>query len=154
MANKFCRYLSNGYRIQSTGNKLTWRPCCWYSQEYQIDSPLFNQVKEKISKIDSWTPACGQCKSIEDSGMYDKSPRARSALDVADENAPDNHPVRYEINLDQTCNAACIMCSPAFSTTWEKQVIKFGIKTMHDFPDRLDPEESLKKMLNKVLAND
>jgi organic radical activating enzyme len=141
MANNFCRFLSNGYRIKTEGTKLVYQPCCWYSKEIDlIDNPNFDQEKQRISEITGWVSECASCKYIEDSGAYGvKSPRMRSFDEIPDELIPDNVPAWMELSIDTTCNAACVMCGPWHSTTWRKQEIKFKIKNRDDLPTLVDP---------------
>lgn len=151
MPNKFCRYLSNGYRLKSNGTNLTYSPCCWFRGEVSlINNPHFEIQKAEISKIDHWTVQCASCKQIEDSGVYgDRSPRLRSFHEIPD-SVPDNVPTWIELTIDTTCNAACIMCGWWHSTTWRKQEIKFGTKTTHDFPDIVDPMHWLDVIKSKM----
>jgi uncharacterized Fe-S cluster-containing radical SAM superfamily enzyme len=148
MANNFCRFLSNGYRIKSDGTNLTYAPCCWYQKEISlINNPNFADEKNQISQITSWVPECITCKKIEDSGVYgSQSPRLRSFREIPDVTIPDNVPAWIELTIDTTCNAACIMCGPYHSTTWRKQELKFGIKRFEDLPDLIDPVVWLEKI--------
>lgn len=128
MPNEFCRFLSNGYRLKKVGNDITYAPCCWYNKEISIYASDFQSQKKKISNVNHWTPECGACKQIEDSNVYgNRSPRARSFYEVADESAPADVPVWLEISIDDTCNAACVICGPWHSTTWQKQQVKFNV---------------------------
>jgi organic radical activating enzyme len=151
MANNFCRFLSNGYRIKSDGVGLVYQPCCWYSKEIDLlNNPNFDSEKQAISNISDWVPECASCKQIEDSGAYgNRSPRLRSFEEIPDESIPDNVPAWMELTIDTTCNAACIMCGPWHSTTWRKQEIKFKIKTKDNLPDLVDPLHWLSVIKNK-----
>jgi len=151
MANNFCRFLSNGYRIKSDGVGLVYQPCCWYSKEIDLlNNPNFDQEKQAITNISGWVPECASCKQIEDSGAYGKhSPRLRSFEEIPDGSIPDNVPAWMELTIDTTCNAACIMCGPHHSTTWRKQEVKFKIKTKDDLPDLADPLGWLELIKNK-----
>lgn len=151
MANNFCRFLSNGYRIKSNGVGLVYQPCCWYSKEIDLlNNPNFDSEKQAISNISDWVPECASCKQIEDSGAYgNRSPRLRSFEEIPDESIPDNVPAWMELTIDTTCNAACIMCGPWHSTTWRKQEIKFKIKTKDNLPDLVDPLHWLSVIKNK-----
>ena len=140
MANDFCRFLSNGYRIKSEGTSLTYQPCCWYKTELNLFDPDFAAKKATISQIQGWVPDCSACRQIEDSGVYGAhSPRLRSFLEIPDGGIPDNVPAWMEITIDITCNAACIMCGPWHSTTWRRQEIKFGIQNAHNPADLVNP---------------
>jgi sulfatase maturation enzyme AslB (radical SAM superfamily) len=128
MSNDFCRFLSNGYRFKASGNDLTYAPCCWYRKELSVYAADFAEQKQKISKIKEWTEDCSTCKKIELSGVYgNRSPRQRSFYEIPDSEIPDNVPAWIEFSIDDTCNAACVICGPWHSTTWQKQEVKFGI---------------------------
>lgn len=150
MANNFCKFLSNGFRIKSEGTTLTYAPCCWYNKEIPlIDNPDFDKQKNAISQITNWVPECGACKLIEDSGAYGtQSPRMRSFREIPDD-IPNDVPGWIELTIDTTCNAACIMCGPWHSTTWRKQEVKFQLKTKDDLPDLVDPMQWLDFICNK-----
>lgn len=148
MANNFCRFLSNGFRIESHGTDLVYKPCCWYSDSIDLlNDRDFLAKKQQISSIDHWVPECNSCRQLEESGIANP-PRLRSFNEIPDETVPDNVPVWVELSIDTTCNAACLMCGPWHSTTWEKQEIKFGIKHADDLPDRVNPIY----WLNKITA--
>ena len=151
MANNFCRFLSNGYRFESDGVSLKYSPCCWFSQKIDlIDNPDFDKQKAAISQIDNWIPQCSSCQQIEASGAYGAiSPRLRSFNEIPDDNIPDNVPGWMEITIDTTCNAACVMCGPGHSTTWRRQEVKFGLKTLDDLPDLVNPLDWLELIKKK-----
>jgi organic radical activating enzyme len=151
MPNNFCRFLSNGYRIESDGVGLHYSPCCWFNRKIDLlNNPDFDKQKELISQVDHWIPECSTCRQIEESGAYGKiSPRLRSFTEIPNNDIPDNVPGWMEITIDTTCNAACVMCGPWHSTTWRKQEVKFGLKTPDDLPDLVDPLKWLDFIKNK-----
>lgn len=155
MANDFCRFLSNGYRIKSTGTTLTYSPCCWFTKEIPIINNVnFDAQKAEISSINSWVPECGSCKQLEESGVYgERSPRLRSFLEIPNSSIPDNVPGWMEVTIDTTCNAACIMCGPYHSTTWLRQEIKLGTKSQEIYDNLVDPLEWFKIIKNKFSFN-
>jgi len=155
VANDFCRFLSNGYRIKSSGTTLTYAPCCWFTKEIPIINNVnFDAEKAEISSIDSWVPECGSCKQLEESGVYgERSPRLRSFLEIPNSSIPDNVPGWMEVTIDTTCNAACIMCGPHHSTTWLRQEIKLGIKSQETYDNLVDPLEWFKIIKNKFSFN-
>lgn len=147
--NKFCRLLSNGFRLQAQDSMVTYSPCCWFTTRIDISSPTFKEERERISKIKGWTPECRACQRIEQSKVYgDLSPRINSVNTVPDDTVPNGEPVRLEITIDTKCNAACLICGPWHSTTWEKQQIKFGIKDITEVPDRINPKNTLDKFIS------
>ena len=145
MANNFCRFLSNGYRLVTNGYTLSYSPCCWWKTPIDVDSPDFWQQKQRINQITDWVPECG-CRALELSGVQNLAPRARSFRDIPDGSLPDNVAGWVELSIDTTCNAACLMCGDYHSTTWRKQNIKFNLKRIDDLPDLVDPLHWLERI--------
>ena len=145
MANDFCRFLSNGYRLVTNGYTLSYSPCCWWKTPIDVDSPNFWEQKERINNITNWVPECG-CRTLEESGVQRLSPRIRSFRDIPDESLPNNVAGWVELSIDTTCNAACLMCGDYHSTTWRKQNIKFNLKRIDDLPDLIDPMHWLERI--------
>ncbi len=79
---------------------------------------------------------CEYCWKIEDAPgehMSDRhyrsgEPWARGAFEevVGHPYDYDVNPRYVEVNFNQSCNLACAYCSPHLSTTWEKEIQKFG----------------------------
>jgi molybdenum cofactor biosynthesis enzyme MoaA len=155
VANDFCRFLSNGYRIKSTGTTLTYAPCCWFKKEISIiNNPDFDAQKAEISSINNWVPECSTCQQIEESGVYgERSPRLRSFDEIKNAVIPTDVPGWMEVTIDTTCNAACIMCASHHSTTWLRQEIKLGIKSQKIYDELVDPLEWFKIIKNKFSFN-
>jgi hypothetical protein len=119
MSNKFCRFLSNGWSIsqQSYNNKVTVKPCCWYSKPMPFTGP--NSL-DHLHQIDSWTPGCEVCYQQENSNILSFR---KSSFDIVPE-TPNGIPVVIDINLDIECNAACVICNVGSSTLWQKEFTK------------------------------
>lgn len=143
MSNNFCKFLSNGARIQTDWGRLRVAPCCYWKGEWvYLDDPNFDSKFTKIHNALSCTD-CHQ-KTIGDL----KSPRERSFIDVpGDYNNGD--PVFLELSLSIECNAACLSCDDNVSSTWVEQNKKFGIKTIHDYPDPQDDDQVIDALFNK-----
>ena len=154
MANNFCRFLSNGYRLETDGVNLTYRPCCWFAHKIDlINNPDFDKQKSTISRFDNWTSACESCQKIEESKVYGAiSPRLRSFNEISGD-TPDNVPGWMEIAIDTTCNAACVMCGPWHSTTWRRQEVKFGLRSLDDSLGLVDPLDWLELIKQKFPLN-
>lgn len=132
MSHNFCRYLTNGLRIQSWYGTLAAAPCCYLPLE-PITSPNFNAVLEKYRA----RTHCSECLSFVGGDITSPSyPPTISKRRIPDSNH--THPGYIELSIDNKCNAACLSCSDDFSTLWEKQNIKFKIKSKDDYPDPQD----------------
>ena len=123
MPNKFCRYLSNGYSIQIRKNDLTVKPCCWFDGSIPLDDNLLENRKIKFDSITDWTPACQACYDIESAGQ--QSLRQASFDWIGEENSTEA--VSMDVYLDNTCNAACVICNESSSNLWAKEKQKIGI---------------------------
>lgn len=130
MANKFCRHLSNGYKIDlSWDNTLLWSPCCYYSKKVPLlDKEAFEKELAYTSSATGWLPECNLCRRMEDSRAGTQvSPRLASFNRIPDE--VDNGVAgNLELSFDPKCNAACLSCGSYISDTWKKYDYKHNIK--------------------------
>ena len=131
MSNKFCRFLSNGYSFQLDQNKLIQRPCCWYRGGVEFGQP------NNFNEINTWTTGCQVCQYQEDAGQHSFRQASFDIIPDVDHTKP----VALDINLDLTCNAACVICGPDYSSTWSKQMSNnnvIHIKANYDYQPSLD----------------
>ncbi len=121
--------------------------CCVNHQYYgdcRVDSlsSIVNNEKHKKIKEDSLNgiqnPACLQCWETErDPSTADFSVRI-NALEHSEDwmNSKDAFKLEMlDLRWQNTCNLACIMCSPLYSSKWEKE-----IKGVRRFPFSLTDE--------------
>lgn len=142
MSNNFCRFLSNGYSIELTSSNLKVKPCCWYRGGFELDDNLVQNIESR-SQITTWTPGCSVCEQQEAAGH----PSFRkSSFDIVPE-INSHVPVALDINIDMTCNAACVICNPSFSTLWAKQL---AIKNNSIY---IKSENNLDFALDRILKN-
>lgn len=143
MAHSFCRYLTNGLRVQSWHGRLAAAPCC-YLPLVPFDDPNFSQ---KFLKYQSQN-TCYSCLNYVNGDTTNISYPPNWSLRMV----PDNdhtHPTYVELSIDNKCNAACMSCTDSFSTLWESQNKKFNVKTEDDYPDPQDDEQVVKDLFNK-----
>lgn len=118
MSNNFCKFLSNQVRIEY--GQL--RPCCWFKESVDLyDSTAASTYLQRLENITSWSDTngnCNECYSRESKGLY--SPRLESFEIQRFKQVHDNTKISIEIQIDKDCNAACLICGPWNSTTWEK----------------------------------
>jgi sulfatase maturation enzyme AslB (radical SAM superfamily) len=138
MTNKFCRFLSNGYSISLSGNKLITSPCCWFNGEIpfdQIDSGSFNDITD-------WTTSCAVCHKQELAGQFSFR---QASFDIIPNDA--KGVVALDINIDFNCNAACVTCGPEASSLWAKQINKHT--TIYISPNS-EYQQKLDEILSKI----
>lgn len=133
MSNKFCRFLSNGHSFQLDQDKLLVKPCCWYRQGVEFESGSELSFKS----IDCWTHNCEVCYQQE---LAEQHSFRKASFEILPEV---NHTLllALDINLDMTCNAACVICGPDSSSTWSKQMSNnkiIHIQANSDFQQYLD----------------
>lgn len=103
---------------------LNVRPCCWYKGP---DLRTFD-----VTEKEEWLPGCHVCKEQEQAGHH--SYRQSSFEIIAEERT------YLDVAIDYECNAACVICGPELSTTWEKLVTNkkvLEIKTNLNFDSEL-----------------
>ena len=110
----FCRYLTNQQRF--VYGRI--QPCCWITRTADMSNQ--NEVEKYnqwLYKIDNWVPECSFCWHREKNNMH--SPRLES-LRSSPAGYQAGDIVTFEFQIDRDCNAACLICGPWNSTTWEK----------------------------------
>lgn len=114
--NKFCNLLTNQYHM--TYDQV--KPCCWIkdtSSRIQQPEELKLQFK-RLSEVTDWIPECEYCHTLEKSGA--QSPRLDSLKsDLFSDSDKPGDSIKIEVQIDEDCNAACLMCSSYNSTTWK-----------------------------------
>lgn len=121
MANEYCRHLSNGFRFLY--KDLVYQPCCWVPE-----SPPTNNIQQLTQYRNDITNKvlankeryCQDCIKREVSGSSE-SLRQKSFWQVPS-TANDGDVVDLSIQIDTTCNAACSICGPNFSSLWRKEL--------------------------------
>jgi hypothetical protein len=157
MPNNFCKYLSNQVRIEYGYMK----PCCWFQDQFKVSIDDENEVKlfrKNLASISSWEDAggaCEECEIREKAGLH--SPRLESlGLPAFAGDISADAIVTLEIQIDRDCNAACLICGPWNSSTWQKYNAKIQsrfsgipIKEIPDTDiDTLVQIDKLKKILS------
>jgi MoaA/NifB/PqqE/SkfB family radical SAM enzyme len=115
MVNKFCKALSNRILFTNVGSfdAVKYKPCCFFTKDLPIENrQQFEKMRTFTSSINDWTSFCKRCKNYEDNGV--KSTRLELNEEYLEEG------IDLEIQMDRTCNAACITCGEWSSTTWQK----------------------------------
>jgi hypothetical protein len=113
----FCKFLTNTRHYTYDVVK----PCCWIKDiKFDInDHDAIKQGFKRLNAINDWIPECSYCYDLEAAGT--QSPRTQFNHDkIYSGSSVIGDVVKLELQLDEDCNAACIMCSGFNSTTWQK----------------------------------
>jgi len=149
MSNSFCRNISNSGYFINVGNSLYKKPCCWVkhgsipiTDKDSVDTSL----KEIESTIMSDTKKhCRECIDRDNLG-YNASHRKQS-FDLIPDAAVDGDLYWLQLQVDTTCNAACVMCGPHFSSLWKKQINKnYKLEDYTDLYDKIIATHDFSKL--------
>jgi molybdenum cofactor biosynthesis enzyme MoaA len=137
MANSYCKKLSNSYRIAEKDGSLGYQPCCWIRprpipNKKDIELIRTNYIKDIENDKEKY---CYECINREKYG-YQESTRQFSNR-IIPNNAVDGDAYELELQLNSTCNAACIICGPWLSSLWRKQLGINEIENNFDYKDAL-----------------
>jgi hypothetical protein len=130
-AKTHCKFLTNTRHFTYDVVK----PCCWIKDiKFDIaDIDSINQGFKRLNKINDWIPECSYCYDLEAAGTT--SPRTQAEHEtIYNEQHKIGDIVKLELQLNEDCNAACIMCSDFNSTTWRKyneNTLKHTVKIHH-----------------------
>jgi len=123
MAHDFCKRLSNAYKLVENKGSIGYQPCCWIQpkgpikSKEDLDLTRNTYIKEIESNKEKY---CRECLNREKHG-YQESTRQFINRYVPN-NAVDGDAYELELQLNSTCNAACIICGPGLSSLWRKQL--------------------------------
>jgi organic radical activating enzyme/uncharacterized protein YbdZ (MbtH family) len=150
MSNQFCRYLSNGYSFYINKDKtIGTAPCCLFPRKNSIplDSQILQNRKLKFESIDQWTDNCSICKGQEDSGQQSLR---QSGPDWIADSETSLDPISMDINFDNECNAACVICNSKSSSLWAKEEAKLHNKKIKINRDNEFIADSIDQIVDTV----
>ena len=141
----FCNLLKHQHHITYDVVK----PCCWIKNNSAsiLDSAAIDEQTRKMSEVTDWIPECNYCKTLENSGL--PSPRTTFADNPVFKESTGI--VKLEVQIDDDCNAACLMCGTWNSTTWQQYTKKTIKDTAVHFTHKIsvnDRFETIKKIVN------
>ena len=143
MSNSFCRFLSNGLRVDSWDGELAISPCCFIPR-VSMNDPKIDTIMSQYQNATDCQLCSYHVSGDVNYGSYGPNRAVRRIPDV-----DHTHPVSIEFSLDRKCNAACLMCSDSFSTLWQEQNKKFNIKTAADYPDPQDDQKVVDDLFDR-----
>lgn len=123
MTKPFCHYLTKQYRIEQD----RVRPCCFFGASANLNDPKELELYHNyVSNVTDWIPECNVCKQREESGIVSPRQILEKNKEFTDS---DDQIVSIQIQFDNICNAACLICGPWASTTWGKYLSNIDQKT-------------------------
>lgn len=134
MADEFCKNLSNSVYFQEKDGDLFYQPCCWAPLSIipvrsKVDLLMARTKTTKEVKQDT-EKNCKECLGREKNG-FAFSHRISANKDIPD-SAKLGDPYILTLQVDTTCNAACVTCGPHFSSLWKKQIDPHATLSTYD----------------------
>lgn len=128
MSSSYCPRIYHGLALSGiTNNSVSYAPCCWI-KDWTIESSIdfYHGDITNLRQINQQDtlPAtqCQACISQEAAGAHSM----RQGYLLTHSNPTVEPSLQYlDINVDYTCNLACVTCGPELSTTWRNEL---GIK--------------------------
>lgn len=123
----YCSRIHHGLTLSNiTNTGISYSPCCWMPplvRDKVIDwhHPQLLNLRS-LNQNNKLTPACNTCQWLETSGQQSQ----RQGYGITHGTPTFDSSIQYlDINIDYTCNLACVSCGPEYSTTWRNEL---GIK--------------------------
>lgn len=129
MQKNYCADLQGGMWLQFNVTQDKWmaKPCCLYKKEYPVivdinaefwQNPQL-QEERKNNLLDHDLPDnCQACRNTEKNGNYSRRQCWNDRLGTKWQN-PESV-IELDIQSDFSCNLACRICGPKFSTLWRQ----------------------------------
>lgn len=125
----YCADLQGGLWLQYNTYKQQWetKPCCLYQKTYPVHQdinkeywlhPEIQKFRQENLEGNDLPDVCNACKKTEQDGNYSRRQSWNERLGDQWKN-PDSV-IELDIQSDFSCNLACSICSPKYSTTWRK----------------------------------
>lgn len=126
--NKYCPRIFHGLVLRNiTKSQLSYASCCWAPLENSIKTSskidFYNKDFVELRKINQQNqlplPHCTACHAQESAGQasqrtgyFQQHPQPTYDADIQ----------YLDVDIDYTCNLACVTCGPWQSTTWRNEL--------------------------------
>lgn len=150
----FCADIHNNLSIKLTTNGVLVKACCWEKNPTLINdlNNLWQTKKlqdlRELNKQDKLDPlACKQCIYMEQNGDSSRRTGVNQYYNSTDTDLAG--PRGLEIEIDYTCNIACVYCGPQVSTQWRLELNS----PKKQFPIRMETPDIIKLLDGLDLSN-
>jgi len=118
----YCPRIFHGLTLQNISDKsVSYSACCWTTHTIASESINFNhkslQEIRALNQQEILPPKyCSSCIVNNETSMRSGYLQIHGPVTY-------DHSLQYlDINIDYTCNLACVTCGPEYSTTWRKEL--------------------------------
>lgn len=128
MNNLYCPRIYHGLTLDNIKkNSIDYGVCCWThpddkirnSVDIDFDHPIIQTLRSINENNQLPAVNCNKCISQEQSG---KKSMRMGYLETHGANTYEPSLQYLDINVDYTCNLACVTCGPEVSTTWRNEL--------------------------------
>ena len=121
---KYCPRIYHGLSLSNIkDNQISYAPCCWGVAFTDIKVDFHDKNFIKLRNVNQTgelpLPYCHRCDAQE---KTDKKSMRSGYVEMPGDQSYDAQLKYLDINIDYTCNLACITCGPELSTTWRKEL--------------------------------
>ena len=153
LPNSWCKNLSNTVKlIPRWDNAIGYQPCCWMQDTIPISTKQeLTQARHQFEELvmsdkEKYCSECIRRESIGNSMSHRQQAMAR-----VPNNAQHGDVNVLDLQYDTTCNAACVICGPHFSSLWRK---KSNMTEIHEYPELDDLIDRDKITFIKLLGGE
>lgn len=159
---KYCADLQGGLWLQFNTIKNEWsaKPCCLYNQSYSVKQDINqefwqhpNLLKQRQDNLNGkeLPDNCLVCKKTEQNGNYSRRESFNERLGTSWSNP--QSVIELDLHADFSCNLACRICGPQFSTLWRHVETQEAYNRSKHFKIRADNNNAI-DLLNTMLLQD
>lgn len=135
--NKYCPRIYHGLTLSAiNNNNLSFSVCCWAKPVTDTTIDFYKKEFAELRNINQAKqlplPQCHACHEQE------KTNKKSMRLGYVETHGLETYQpgLQYlDINIDNTCNLACVTCGPELSTTWRKE-LKIKGMTVRPYIDK------------------
>lgn len=126
---KYCPRIYHGLTLSGISNdKLSYSVCCWGKSIEDTSINFYNKDFTQLRNINQAgqlpLPYCQKCNAQE---QTNKKSMRLGYLETHGLESVEPGLQYLDINIDYTCNLACVTCGPDLSTTWRNELKIKGI---------------------------
>ena len=144
---KYCLDLQGGLWFQYNTKDAAWyaKPCCYYGDKFLVTENINTEywqhpkiLAERQNNLDGQelSDLCKPCKIAEDNGNISRRLSWNDRFGTSRQSS--DSVVLLDVMCDFSCNLACLICGPKFSTKWRQvdplyklQEQKFKVRATH-----------------------
>ena len=128
----YCSMIHGGLSLDFTHKSVKASHCCIMDTGFSVDpnTKFWNNIGFKnlrnLNKKDIWHSDCNSCRTLELTGQTSYRTGMNNGFGINGKTDLAG-PARIDLLFDISCNLACRICSPGYSTFWQKHLKENGL---------------------------